>query len=346
MRYIGNKKNLLEFIYSVVEENNIPISTFCDIFAGTNSVAKFFKSKGFEIIANDIMTYAYAFSRAYICNNKVPSFEGLSPEIDDPDLFKVINFLNNIKSEKGFIYENYCAEGTSEKEFQRNYLSAKNAEKIDAVRNKIQRWFEEKKITENEFYILLCSLLEVVPSVSNISGTYGAFLKINDPRMFKPLLLEVPTLIKNNGKNECYNKDANELIRKIKTCVLYLDPPYNQRQYATNYHLLESIAVWDKKIMNNKTGLRPYEDKKSYYCYIGKCIKAFEDLIGNADCRFILMSYNNEGIIPYEEIMRILSEKGKVKVYNQEYRRYKSNSNGDNSKKPIKELLFFVEVKC
>ncbi|MFA5020398.1 MAG: DNA adenine methylase [Candidatus Pacearchaeota archaeon] len=344
MRYIGNKKNLLEFIYSVVIENKLPVATFCDIFAGTANVAKFFKSKGFEIISNDIMTYSYVFSRAYICNNKMPSFSGLSNEIKEPDIFKVITFLNNQEGKKGFIYENYCSDGTRDKKFIRNYFSKENAMKIDSIREKIQNWKDNRKITENEFYILLCALLEVIPSVSNISGTYGAFLKINDPRMFKPLLLEVPTLVESYSEHECYQEDANKLIKEISPSILYLDPPYNERQYASNYHILESVAIWDKQISDSKTGLRPYEDKKSDYCYKNKCITAFEELINNARCEFILMSYNTEGIIPQNEIMRILSKKGKVTIYHQDYRRYKSNSNGDLLKENLKELLFFVRI--
>lgn len=169
-------------------------------------------------------------------------------------------------------------------------------------------------------------------------------MKINDPRMFKPLLLEVPTLIENDLNHECYNKDSNELIKEISCDILYIDPPYNNRQYATNYHLLESVAVWDKKILDNKTGLRPYENQKSNYCYSSRCIHTFENLIKNSKTKFILLSYNAEGIIPQKEIMRILSEKGEVKLYEKEYRRYKSNSNGKGNKDILKELLFFVQV--
>lgn len=343
MRYIGNKQNLLDFIYSVIEENKLS-GTFCDIFSGTTNVAKFFKKKGFKIIANDIMTYSYVFQRAYICNNQIPTFDKLNSEIKNPNISSVINFLNCLKGKEGFIFNNYCSEGTASKKFIRNYFSAENAKKIDAIRDKIEEWKKAGLINEEEFYVLLCSLLEIVPSVSNVAGTYGAFMKINDPRMFKPLILEVPDLIQSNLNHECYNEDSNQLIKNITCDILYLDPPYNNRQYATNYHILESIAVWDKKILENKTGLRPYDDKKSLYCYEKKCIKVFEDLIKSAKCKYILLSYNTEGIIPYEDILRILNEKGELKIYEKEYRRYKSNSNGE-SKDSVKEIVFFVKVK-
>jgi adenine-specific DNA-methyltransferase len=345
MRYIGNKLNLLEFIYSVIRENNILKGVFCDIFAGTANVSKFFKKKGFKIISNDFMTYSYVFERAYICNNNMPNFSELSNEIKNPDIFKIINYLNELSGKEGFIFKNYCKEGSKNLEFVRNYFSEENAKKIDSIRDKIEEWKINKKINEDEYYILLCSLLEVVPSVSNVAGTYGAFMKINDPRMFKPLILEVPTLIESDLNHECYKEDSNKLIKEITCDILYLDPPYNNRQYATNYHLLETIAVWDKKIMNNKTGLRPYETQKSNYCYNSKCVKVFEELIKNAKCKFILLSYNNEGIISHEEIIKILKNKGELKIYTEDYRRYKSNSNGNHNKKQLKEYLFFVKVK-
>jgi len=345
MRYIGNKVNLLDFIYSVVKEKNLPKGTFCDIFSGTANVAKFFKSKGFRVLSNDLMTYSYVFQKAYIENNKIPQFEGLKTIISNPDIFKVINHLNNLEGNEGFIFKNYCAEGSRKySKYTRNYFSCENAKKIDTIRDKIQEWKNNDLITENEFNILLCSLLEEIPSISNIAGTYGAFLKNNDPRMFKPLLLQVPTLIESDVKHYCYQKDANRLIRHIFCDILYIDPPYNERQYAPNYHLWESIAVWDKQITDTKTGLRPYKHQKSLYCYDSKCVSIFEDLIKNAKCRYMLFSYNTEGVIPYKEIMRILSSKGKVSVFSHDYRRFKSNSNGKKNKDSLKELLFLVQV--
>lgn len=343
MRYIGSKVNLLEFIYSIVIKKNLPKGIFCDIFSGTTSVAKFFKSKGFKIISNDFMTYSYVFQRAYIENNKVPKFEELKKIIPNPDIIKVISYLNNLKGKEGFIFKNYCKEGTKKSKYQRNYFSSENAKKIDSIRDKIEEW-KDNLITENEFYILLCSLLEVIPSVSNISGTYGAFLKINDPRMFKSLLLQVPRLIESGIKHESYQEDANRLIRHISCDILYIDPPYNKRQYATNYHILESVAVWDKKILDTKTGLRPYEHQKSLYCYKNKCANIFADLIDNVKTDYILFSYNSEGIIPYKKIMKILSLKGEVSVLSYDYRRFKSHSKGKKSEEKLKELLFFVEV--
>ncbi len=345
MRYIGNKQNLLEFIHSVIAENCINEKVFCDIFSGTTSVAKYFKERDYTVISNDFMEYSYVFQKAYISNNNIPNFEGLKSELNIASLQDAINYLNEIPGIKGFIFNNYSKEGTKNKKHERNYFSSENAQKIDAIREQIQIWYEENKIRENEFYILLTSLLEIIPSISNISGTYGAFLKIDDPRKFKKLNLEIPRLIFKGKNHRVYKKDSNLLIKEIESDILYVDPPYNSRQYAPNYHILETIAVWDKKIKDNKTGLRDYLYQKSEYCLKNKCVSAFEDLIDNAKCRYILFSYNSEGIIPYNEIIRILSKKGEIKIYTKEYRRFKSNSNGTNEKKILKEYIFYCKVK-
>ena len=344
MRYIGNKARLVDFIFSVIEDNRVRERSFCDVFSGTANVAKFFKKKGYKVISNDFMKYSYVFQRAYIKNNKESKFEGLKRLIKNPDAFKVIKFLNGLSGEKGFIYENYCRDTTKNKEYERNYFTVENAMKIDAVRNTIERWYEDNLIKDDEYYILLTSLLEFIPSVSNIAGTYGSFLKADDPRMFKQFALEVPELIESEQENKCFNMDGNELVKKIEFDILYADPPYNSRQYASNYHILESVASWDKKIKNIKTGLRPYENQKSDYCYIGKCIDAFEDLVVNAKCKYILFSYSTDGIMSEDDILKVLEKKGKVKIYHQDYRRYKSNSSKYLPKSKLKELLYFVKV--
>ncbi len=345
MRYIGRKNALLEFIEKPLIENNIISGKFCDIFSGTTVVAQHFKKKGFEITSNDYMYFSYVFQKAYIENNTTPKFNGLSNIIKNPDLEKVVDHLNNLKGKKGFIYKNFCVEGSKDSKFERNYFSSENTMQIDMVRETIESWKTEKLITETEFCILLTTLIEAIPFVSNISGTYGAFLKINDPRMLKKITLKLPELINSKKSHSVNFLDSNELIKKIKCDILYIDPPYNKRQYPSNYHMLETVAVWDKKLLDTKTGLRPWNDQKSLYCSTVKCTKVFEDLIDNADCKYILFSYNTEGIIPYDEIMRILEKKGTVQVYKQDYLRFKSHSRKSDAKKFLYELLFFVNVK-
>jgi adenine-specific DNA-methyltransferase len=344
LRYIGSKKDLLDFIYAPFQDHSVAGKVFFDAFTGTTVVAQFFKKRGMTVIANDLMTYSYVFARAYICVNSMPLFEGLAGIVNNPNVSNVVQYLNGLPGEKGFFYRNYSKEGSKGEKFVRNYFSLENAQKIDAIREIIDSWRKERLISDDEFYILLCSLLEAVPSVSNIAGTYGAFLKIDDPRKFKTLRLKRPELIFCGKGHQCFNEDANELAKRVTCDILYVDPPYNTRQYAANYHILETIATWDKKIKDSKTGLSSWDSKKSKYSSKRECVTALEDLVRNANSKYIVMSYNTEGIIPYPEIRRILEARGKTVEYKMSYRRFKSNSNGDKSNSPLKELLFLTKI--
>ena len=185
MRYIGSKENLLGFIESAVSSQGITGGTFCDLFAGTTTVGRHFKRRGFRVISNDLMEYSFVFGKAYLENNAAPLFEGLPLprqmrtlfDFDTDPLQGVLDYLNRLPPDPGFIFENYSDVGTAGQQHQRMYFSAANAAKIDAIRNQVQQWRESQAITDSEFYILLASLLEAVPSVSNTTGTYAAFLK-------------------------------------------------------------------------------------------------------------------------------------------------------------------------
>ena len=151
--------------------------------------------------------------------------------------------MNCLPGKKGFIYHNYCPSGNNE--YGRQYLSDGNGQKIDAIRQQIQQWHDAGEITENEFYLLLLSLLEGTSKIANISGTYGAYLKRWDPRTHKDVSMVPVETIRSDLPHQVFRQDANRLIEKIQCDVLYLDPPYNTRQYLANYHLLETVARYD-----------------------------------------------------------------------------------------------------
>ena len=324
MRYIGNKTNLLNNINQVIKENcdgNEKI--FCDLFSGTSSVARFFKTR-YKIISNDILYLSYVLQKATIYNNEVPTFEKLKEELR---IENVLDYLETSEIRKGknknFIYDNYSPNNNCE----RMYLTPDNAKRIDYIRNTIEEWKEKKLINKNEYFYLLASLIEGVPFVSNITGTYGAYLKDWDKRSFKKFEMIRLNVFDNNEKNECYREDANELIKKIEGDILYIDPPYNSRQYLPNYHLLETIARYDEPKINGKTGIRDYTEEKSNYCVKAKVYKELEDLISNANFKHIIMSYNQEGILKKEEIEEILKKYGRedtYKLYQVPYKQYEN----------------------
>jgi len=357
MKYIGNKQRLLDFIDSVVQKEKLPQKgIFIDIFTGTTSVAQHYKKKGYRIIANDLMTYSYVFQQAYIKNNRFPKFKNLlqskyfninSNPLDKYGPLKiVIDYLNKLPGKKGFIFQNYAPAG----KFKRQFFSNENAMRIDATREQLDKWKKDRLVNKSEFYILLASFIDAADFVANISGTYGAYLKIWRSMALKPFTMLAPNLIESNLEHQIYQEDSNKIICDLKGDILYIDPPYNTRQYAANFHILETLARWDNPQVYGKTGLRFYEEQKSAYSQRTKCEDAFADLINKARADYILMSYNNEGIIPHKFILDTLERKGEVKVYTKNYRRFRTERDHENRhyKVPddkVKELIYFVKVK-
>lgn len=345
MRFIGSKVNLLDNIACVINENVVTKGgVFCDIFSGTGAVAKHFKPN-YEIISNDALHFSYVIQKATIENNKTPDFASLQQiGIIDP-----LSFLEDTKiktlnynDDKYFITKNY----TPHDDCERMYFSNKNAVRIDFIRNTIEAWKKADLLTELEYYYLLATLIEGVPSVSNTTGTYGAYLKQWDNRSHKELeLLRIDVL--DNGKaNKSYNKDALKLIEEIEGNIIYIDPPYNERQYAPNYHILETISKYDYPKISGVTGIRPYKDQKSPFCIKSQVNEAFENLIGKAKFDNIVFSYSTDGIMSEENIEKILKKYGiseSYKKYTIPYRKYKSKK--DNCEHTLYEYLFYIRKK-
>lgn len=349
MRFIGNKENLIYFIESVFEEMHIKDKVLFDIFSGTTKVSQHFKRKGYNIISNDNLYFSYILQKTYIENNTIPKFLFLKNWFKSNGFYdnakseieNVLDYLNNSKGIKDYVFENYAPLG----KYERKYLSDENAQKIDSILKTISSWEEFKLISEMEAMIIKTSLLEAIPFISNISGTYGAYLKTWDKRALKPLILEIPKFILSTNQHFCFQKDANELVKEIECDILYLDPPYNERQYISNYHLLETIARNDKIELKGKTGLR--KDDFLYKSKFSKkefCSDALEDLIINARAKYILMSYNSEGIIPEDNIEQIFKKKGNnYTKFEENYRRFKSNSRLVQKQNVI-EYIYYIET--
>lgn len=378
MRYIGSKDNLLPFITHTLHKKGVSAATapvFCDLFSGTTVVARHFKQQGYRLVTCDLMTYSYVFQKAYIENNVYPRFDKLRRNIDlnltatpkeatgqlSLDFFsaqsedkttplqQICQYLNNLSGKQGFFYNNYSPEGTTDQTYQRMYLSGVNASRMDAVRDTIEQWRQANWLEDNEYYLLVAAAIEALPFVSNISGTFGAFLKRWDARALKPIKFATPQVLESALRHQVFQGDANQVIAQIECDVLYLDPPYNSRQYATNYHLLETVAAWDNPAIYGKTGLRPYEHQKSDYCESNKATQVLRYLLDRARCRHILMSYNSEGLIPEEQLLQILGQRGKVEVFRLPYRRFRSDIDSEKRQyKPIDEVsenLYYIAVK-
>lgn len=354
MNYIGSKLSLLKFLEEsmekVVDKN---CNIFCDLFAGTGIVGSYFKKKGYKIIANDIQYYSYVLNRHYIGNHKELLFSKLlkeipklkNIEIEDRKNF-VCNYLSELKGKKGFIYKNYCLGGTKDQKELRQYFSDENGMRCDAIRQKIENWKKEKLVSDNEYYFLIASLIESIDKKANTASVYGAFLKQLKKTAQNSLVLKPAELIINDQDHEVLNEDINTVIDKVKGDILYLDPPYNQRQYATNYHLLETIARYDNPNIHGKTGLREYQKEKSLYCSRVQVRKAFKDLILKAKTKYIFLSYNNEGIMSLEDIEEIMKLRGKYKCFTKEYGRFKADKTENRNHKANKTVEYLHSVVC
>lgn len=223
MRYIGNKENILDKIYSILTENGVEGDSFFDFFSGTTSVARYYKKLGYRVFSSDFLYLSFCLQKAYIENNREPLFGRLLPTLLSvrcasffaSPLEQVVAYLNTISPVKGFIYKNYTPEGTTALDRPRMYFSSENGKVIDAIRIQIEKWKIEDLITDSEYYILLACLIETVSFYANVAGVYAAFQKKWDPRAVKPLTLRPIEIIDNDRDNKVYNANSLDLVPNV-----------------------------------------------------------------------------------------------------------------------------------
>lgn len=307
-RYLGNKYKLLPFITGVVNDECPNITSIADIFAGTGAVSSAFTDK--VIITNDLM-----YSN-YICNYAWFGAEEYDPQTIIDCVIRY-NSLCNLE-------DNYMTDNFSD-----TYFSRDDCAKIGYIREDIECLYENGSINKRERAILITSLLYAMDKIANTCGHYDAYRKgvVFD----KTLELYVPLAeVHNNADNKCYNTDANELVKKIKSDLVYIDPPYNSRQYCDAYHLLENVARWEKPEVFGVAKKMDRSSMKSKYC-TQSATEAFELLIKDINAKYILLSYNNMAAkgndrsnakISDDDILRILNQKGEVKVFSESYKAF------------------------
>ena len=312
MNYIGSKYSLLDFIDRTIKSfvgEDMSHLVFCDLFAGTGIVGRHFKTQVSQVISNDWEYYSYILNRNYIGNHL---------EIEGKDEYiEKLNQLDGI--DNGFIYSQYCLGGGN----NRQYFSDENGKKIDAARVAIEEWKNNGEISDDLYYFLLCSLIESADKYANTASVYGAFLKSLKKSAQKPIVIAPATYQFNCHNHQVYREDANALIKSICGDILYLDPPYNARQYGANYHLLNTIAEYKVFEPKGKTGLREYN--KSDYCSKSVVRDSFERLIADAKFKYIVLSYNNEGLMSIDTIRQIMSKYGRYQVFQKEYSRFRAD---------------------
>lgn len=346
IEFLGNKKQLEDFLMQYLTPYISAGKTFFDLFSGCGSVSLMAKKRGANVISNDFMFFSTCMTKALLENNNTPCFSGLKKYLtlseNDP-YSQVIEYLNSIGGYEGFIYSHYSPASQQYDGVKRMYFTEENAKKIDAIRMQIEQWSEVLK--PNEKALLIADLLDGVSGVSNIAGTYGCYMKYWKKKAITPIRLCKRELVESfPGQSfTTINGLANEVVSMYDADLIYMDPPYTKRQYSAYYHILETIALYDSPTIFGKTGLRNWRKQSSDYCYKSKASKALNDLLGKVNSPFFAMSYSNEGQIEHDKILDIMEEYGKVEYHEQPYKRYKSNNRVTNVDGVI-ERLYILEL--
>ncbi|HSL70841.1 MAG TPA: DNA adenine methylase, partial [Longimicrobiales bacterium] len=338
MRYIGNKTRLLGFIRRVLRQRAVAPGRALDPFCGTASVARALKRWGFSVVAADVMRYAYVFGRAYVETAAHPRFaQPVQLGYHRVRSFSaLLRALADLPPLHGFTYQNFTP--ASSTAHRRMYFTPENGARIDAIRTWLHDAQRNHLLSDDAFYLLLAALIEAADRVANTTGVYAAYVKSWQPNAVRALELRPERIIAGNSCH-AYQQDAVELVAGFGPFdLLYLDPPYNTRQYPGYYHVPELIATgWFEQppALRGKTGLLPDAHLRSVWCSVRKAEAALETLLASAECRDVVMSYNAEGIIPESTIERLLKEFGRRATYQRyrhTYRRYRADADGENRK--------------
>jgi len=358
--YIGNKRKLLGLIDSAVRATGVESGTFADFFAGGGVVSRYAKQQGFKVIANDWEPYAEYINGCYIGCNKPPSFVALG------GAERVFSLLNAIGPLDDYITQNLCPASDESPEFDRDrmFFTRSNGMRIDAIRQAVHSWKLDGKIDYSEEQFLLAALLYSVSYVSNTSGVFKGFHRgwggatgTAHYRILSDLTLRQPILFDNGLHNHVACQDAQDLAdhlsnAKTKVDIAYLDPPYNQHPYGSNYHVLNTVALWDKPDIplfdgvSHKSAIRTdwRKERRSAYNH-NTALAAYQKLIHSIQARFILTSYSTDGKIPVEEMFVAASDRGRISCVMNPYKRYRVSSQR-MSKKPMNvEFVLTIDTE-
>lgn len=324
MRYIGSKVATLPYLADTLRRVAPQARSVCDPFAGTCSVSRYLKQKGYRLSTGDVLAASSAIQIATIATNRNPSFRRLLrsdkfKHTEMPAYLRVIQHLNDLNGKPGFISEHYSPAGRT----GRLFFSPSNAARIDAIRETIRDWSENDLLSSKEQAFLLASLVTSADVVANTAGTYYAYLKEFSRKARKPLVLRPLSLCNNHQMNTTKQEDALSVVSSSSAEILYLDPPYNERDYAKYYHLPETIVLDDKPEVIGKSGVPATRRSPiSDFCISAKATPAFRKLIEVSKAKLIIVHYTPDGLIPHKSILSSLRDVGATTHHDLRVRRY------------------------
>ena len=368
--YIGNKRRLLPFIENVfleILDKDKNIKTALDLFAGSGSVSRLLKTLDLEVYSNDWEYYSYILNYAHIHVNIEETKNMFIHTGGLQNTIETINNISRIKNKDRYISKYYSPKNDYNPDLknERLFYTQYNGTKIDIIRHNIEELYKNNAINQKEYFYLIASLIYEAATHTNTSGVFKAFHsgfggrnKDALSRILTPISLkELP--LYNGKKGYVSMLDANEFIIKNKDKKfdwVYLDPPYNQHQYGSNYHLLNTIALWDKPKINkniyingkktDKGGIRKdWIKTKSDYCYKKTAKNSLINLLDNINANHIVMSYSTDGIIEFDDLISILENKGDLKIATSEYVKYRGAKRSIVNKTKNIEYLFIIDAR-
>ena len=321
MRYIGNKTRLLPFILRTLKKSGIPVGTVHDAFAGTASVSRAFKTQGWRVHSSDLLLSSYVFQRAYVV-----------ADLEEPSLDDMARELSQLSPRLGFISRYFSPAGGSESA-GRMYFTPTNAGRIDAAREELETWRLDGRLGENSYYLLLAAIIEGADRVANTAGVYASYMKKWQPNARRSFEVTPEQPVRAAHPAEAHLMDATKAAESIgEVDLLYIDPPYNSRQYVAYYHIPEILARgWSdgEPAIRGKVGLLAGDEGRSQWSHGRRVARLFSGLLHATKASHALVSFNSEGHLEPEALLSLLekaSVDGKVSHFRQPYRRYRADS--------------------
>lgn len=319
-RYLGNKTKLSEWIVGEIAKVIPAGATIADPMCGTASVSLALARAGFSVTAADALAFPVIHARTRLAQ-QAPAFEAFG------GYDKALDWLRSIQPIEGYFFKEFGDAGTpANGRNPRLYFSASNAARIDGARVSIRDLAKSGTITKLEHNVLLHTLILATNKVANISGTYGYFLKELSKNAQLPIEFDSLKFERTPGNHSVLEGSVEKLASSLSVDAVYLDPPYTKRQYAGNYHILETLAQEDEPIAVGDGGLRLWKEQASDFCYRRSAGNAFRQILKELNVPHIFISYSQDGQVHENELIEILSEFGNVTIHEQSYSRYRSNN--------------------